>query len=215
MPFSLDDLASRFPFLYHLTAIDNLPEIRRLQRLESASALLRDAGLDNLAQVRRKVALPLNANGRKAVLRDQAPLHAGHIDFAEGWDMACLVSSLNRRVFFWPGIDEGPNDYGQRHFRRYADENPAILRVRLRDLLTANKDRTPLFCRYNSGSPRTTQAKKSPRGPDTFLPCDKFPLSLNRVVEVTFEEAIDLPIQAMEVRRYQNAAWHPLIECEW
>ncbi len=212
MPFDLDELIATYPLVYHLTARANLARIRGTGQLESAVALLRGAGRLDLLQVRRAGPATIEVDGDAVILRDQAPLHAGHIQFEDGWDLAQLIESLNRRVFFWPGREAGPIVYGQRHFQRYAEEGPAILRVRLRALVEANPGRTPLFCRYNSGSPRTTGGRKCPRGPLTFLPCTEFPDDHRKVVEVTFEEVVALPAEATEVLLDAEAGWRRLAQ---
>ncbi len=210
MPFNLDELIATYPLVYHLTARANLARISQTRQLESAAALMRSAGRLDLLQVRRAESATIEVGGSTVILRDQAPLHAGHILFEDGWDLARLLESLNGRVFFWPGREGGPITYGQRHFQRYAEEGPVILRIRLRDLVEANPGRTPLFCRYNSGSPRTTGGRKSPRGPRTFLPCGQFPDDHRRVVEVTFEELVGLPAEATEVWLDAEAGWRRL-----
>jgi len=210
MPFHLDDAIATYPFVYHLTARANLKRIRRTGQLESAAALMKGAKRLDLLRVRRVGPESIMVDGSKVILRDQLPLHAGHILFEGGWDIGQLIGSLNGRVFFWPGSDIGPIAHGQRRFQRNSEEAPIILRVRLRDLLAANPDRTPLFCQYNSGSPRTTRGRKSPRGPRTFLPCGQFPLGQRKVVEVTFEELVSLPARITEARLDWNAEWYPL-----
>jgi len=182
--------------------------------LESAAALMRAANQLDLLNVRRGDLLEINVNGDTIILRDQAPLFAGHIDFKNGWSFPRLIHSLNSRIFFWPGGNAGPIAHGQRHFDRYVQQRPAILRVRLRELITANPERPPLFCPYNSGSPRTVGGRKSPRGPRTFLPCEQFERNHRQVVEVTFEDLVVLPIDATEVRLEPDGAWRPLSAIE-
>jgi hypothetical protein len=210
MSFQLDDLIRRFPFAYHLTARANLARIRKTGQLESAAALMRVANRVELLRVRRAGLMEIDVNGEAIILRDQAPLHTGHTDLQGGWDFPRFVESLNSQVFFWPGGEEEPIPHGQRHFQRYESQGPAILRVRLRDLIASNPDRAPLFCPYNSGSPRTVGGKKSPRGPSTFLPCDQFERNYQHVVEVTFHALAVLPVDVTEVRFESDGLWQPL-----
>ena len=193
MPFVFDDFANQRPYLYHLTSTDNLNRIRATRTLQSAAELMRSAGRLDLLRVRRRQSMEINIDGAAIMLRDQFPLRAGHIDFEDGWDIDRLVESINSRVFFWPGDSTSPIDYGIRHFGKYADEEPAILRIGLREVVAANSTIPPLYCPYNSGSPRTVDRKKSPRGSSTFLPCEAFPRRHTDVVEVTFEGQINLP----------------------
>lgn len=211
MPFQLDDLIAAYPFVYHLTARANLARIRETLQLESAAALMENAGRLDLLQTRRVKPVSIEVAGNTIILRDQAPLHAGHIFFEEDWDLAQLIESLNRRVFFWPGSGEAPIAYGARHFNRYAEESTAILRIPLQALVETNADNSPLFCRYNSGSPRTTSGRKSPRGPLTFLPCDQFVDNHRKVVEVTFEGSVVLPAETTEVLLGAETGWTRLV----
>lgn len=210
MPFRLNDLFARFPFAYHLTARANLSRIQRTEQLESASAMIQAANQLNLISLRRQELREIIVDGETIILRDQAPLHAGHIDFQDGWTFPQLIESLNSRVFLWPGDGNGPIAHGQRHFERYEDQEPAILRISLADLIESNPDRPPLFCHFNSGSPRTVGGRKSPRGPRTFLPCDQFERKHRDVIEVTFEEFVTLPLDETEVRLKPGGAWQPL-----
>ena len=136
---------------------------------------------------------PVVIDGTQIMLRDQRPLHRGNMQLSRGHTFEEFVESLNDRVFFWPGAQRGPISYGIRHFEAYRDEQPSILRVLAEHLLNANPDATPLFCRYNSGSPRCSYGKKSPRGPSTFLAARNFGESPASVVEVTFLTSLALP----------------------
>ena|SRR5712691_7943752 len=97
------------------------------------------------------------------VVRDQAPLHEGNLSLPRGYTFEDFIESLNGRIFFWPGSAAGPIPHGIRHFERYEQECPVILRVEFQSLLHANPGAEPLYCRYNSGSPRCSNGKKSPR----------------------------------------------------
>lgn len=193
MPFVLDTFVAARPFLYHLTSAENLVRICELGRLESASALLEQAQRGELLRERRAEHTRISVGGCEVWLRDQAPLHAGNVDFVGGWQLGDLVEALNKLVFFWVGGDSGPSDYGERHFERYRSEEPVLLRVPTAHLLAANKARQPLFCRYNSGSPRYSGGRASPRGPQTFVAHGTFLGGPARVVEVAFEERARLP----------------------
>ena len=192
--------AARFialrPYLYHLTARENLARIRRTASLESASRIATAAGSLNLPRTRRRQHVIVSLNGENIVLRDQAPLHQGNIEFADGWTYADFVESLNGRVFFWPGGALGAIAYGRRHFERYRAEEPIVVRVRTAALLHANPQCSPLFCAYNSGSPRCSFGRPSPRGPKTFLPACAFTRPASAVVEVTFVDVVTLPADA-------------------
>lgn len=114
----------------------------------------------------------------------------------DGWSFEDFVGALNARVFFWPGTGVGPIDYGQRHYARYASERPIVIRADVTDLLASNPSNTPLFCKYNSGSPRWSAGAPSPRGAATFLPCGQATFRAGAVVEVAFEGEVRLPATA-------------------
>jgi hypothetical protein len=193
LPFTLHNFAAARPYAYHLTAADNLVRICETGRMESAANLLAAAGRQDVLRDRRREHLPIEVGGQTLWLRDQKPLHAGNVTFEAGWTFEDLVEALNRLVFFWPGTATRPNDYGVRHFERYAAEGPVILRTPTTALFEANRDTHPLFCGFNSGSPRYTGGRASPRGPTTFVPAEQFPWGYGRVVELTFPAPVQLP----------------------
>lgn len=209
MAFVLSEFPALRPYLYHLTARENVPRVRASGRLEPAADLLRRAGRGHLAGTRRSAHRPLPLAEGAATLRGQAPLHAGNIAFEGGWTLRDLVVSLNGRVFFWPGTADRPSAYGRRHYERYRAEGPAVLRVPTAALLAANPEVEPEFCAFNSGSPRCTGGAPSPRGPGTFAPAAAFARRAAEVVEVTFPAAVRLPAEA-QLGPGPGGPWQPL-----
>jgi hypothetical protein len=209
MSFTLERYSEVRPFLYHLTARGNVERIRSVGRLESTSVLLEAADLSHDVRTHRSEKLPIRVGAHEVLVRDQAPLHVGNIDFQGGWDLSDLVENLNRRVFFWSGWEHKPVDYGRNHFERYKHEQPAILRVRFDSLRARNTRRTPRFCRFNSGAPRCSQGRRSPRGPETFLPANRCPYTSKDVVEVTFLEEVILPADT-EFSERPDGGWRLL-----
>ena len=189
----VEDYITIRPHLYHLTHRTNLVPLRQMRRLFPAAILLRRGGRVELMRTPRRRSEPVIIDGAQIMLRDQGPLHKGNMQLSRGHTFEQFIESLNDRVFFWPGDQRGPISYGIRHFEAYRDEQPAIVRVRMEDLLRANPSIVPLFCRYNSGSPRCSYGKKSPRGPHTFLSAPDFRETCSRVVEVTFLASVVLP----------------------
>ena len=143
------------------------------------------------------------------LVRDQAPLHSGNLELPNGFSFADFIESINRNVFFWPGTEAGPISYGLRHFERYRQERPVLLRVDYQSLILSNPAAIPLFCKYNSGAPRCSNGKKSPRGLNTFLSAVAFNGTPSQVVEVTFRSAIKLPA-GTKIGRHPNGPWHSL-----
>ena len=197
------------PRLYHLTAAVNVDRIFRTRRLLSATRLFADAGRD--PDGRRRECVQLRIGDDVVHVRDQAPLHAGNIDFQSGWCFEDLLADLNRRVYFWAGKDVGPSAYGVRHFQRYRSERPAILRISTAELLHRNEPALPQFCRFNSGSPRCVNGRKSPRGRETFVPAAVAPFRASDVVELTFVEGARLP-PGTEIGFTPSGPWKPLWE---
>jgi hypothetical protein len=209
MAFSLEQFARIRPYLYHLTATDNLGRIRSCRSLESAESLMLQAGPRSLQHQRRAVHSRINVGGITVSLRDQSPLHEGNISFEAGWTFQKLLVLLNQRVFFWPGTADGPIEYGMRHYTRYESEQPAVLRVQTRSLLRRNQHNPPLFCKYNSGSPRCSGGIRSPRGPSTFQAAGDNQYTPGSAIEVTFVCNALLPDDA-ELRGKSWCEWLPL-----
>ena len=144
---------------------------------------------------KRTSSVAVQIGGKQFDIRDQQPLYSGKTRLEAGWTFEELIRQLNSRIYFWPGSSTGPSAYGMRHFQRYQGESPVILRVTTAAILQDNSNNPPHFCKYNSGSPRTTQGKGSPRGPNTFLSCNRTSYTAGGVIEVTFLKSVTLPAQ--------------------
>lgn len=197
------------PYLYHLTDRANLAQIQNTNQLCPAASLMEAAGRHDLLRQRRRGHERIVVGKTAILIRDQAPLHKGSISFEDGYTFDSFVESLNRRVFFWPGTADGPISYGIRHFARYQGERPIVLRLRMQSLLLSNPMSQPLYCGYNSGSPRCSYGNKSPRGAKTFIRADDFPGTPSTVVEVTFQQPITLPEDAEYAQR-PSGPWRAL-----
>lgn len=195
MAFSLTSFAAVRPYLYHLTSASHLSTLRQHRRIFSAATLMKQAKDTTFIRQKRSQHVQINWNGIDILVRDQAPLYAGRMTLDKGWTFEDFLEHLNRRVFFWPGTQKGPNSYGERHFQRYESEAPIILRVQAQGLFDEQGKREPLFCRYNSGAPRCIPPKGlgSPRGTDTFVRAADADFRPREVVEVTLEDYAVLP----------------------
>jgi hypothetical protein len=159
---------------------------------------------------RRIESLVASFKGRSVVVQDQRPLQRGHVELTGGWKWEDLLRELDRRVFFWPGDADGPSKHGRRHAGVYASSGVATLRASFVELIDANASQPPFFCRYNSGAPRATHGgRKSPRGPDTFVPAAQTAFTATRVVEVSFKGSVALP-SGVEVQT-ASGGWRPLL----
>lgn len=156
--------------LYHFTYCDNLPFIRQDGALLPAAELLDACGLGGCKSEKRRDSCTL-PDGR--ILRDQKPLQAGHIDFAPDFTMANLVALINAHVFFW-------HRFIPTFANKYRDN--ALICCDLADVKKRNSGKAALCCQYNSGAPRTSHGKKSPRGPNTFESLDDVWRSCKEVV---------------------------------
>ena len=204
----LDRYLTVRPWAYHLTARQNIAGIRQQATLLSVSKLARRPSERAALTERRTGAISMKA----AHVRDQRPLHRGNIELAPDFSFEQLLVLLNSLVFFWPGPrfeEKGPIDYGWRHFGRYKSESPVILRARTSDLLAENAHEA-LVCPYNSGSPRCSHGRKSPRGPQTFRPIADFPGTPSKVVEIAFKDKARLPA-SVEMGDTPSGPWVPLI----
>lgn len=197
------------PYLYHLTDSSNISQMARTRCIAPATVLFERAARPDFLRRKRDKPERISIGRDVIVIRDQAPLHKGNLSLPAGYTFEEFVESLNRRVFFWPGTAASPISYGIRHFDRYKNEGPAILRLTLASLLAANAFANPMFCGYNSGSPRCSYGVRSPRGPKTFLPAAEFEGTPGKVVEITFDSELALPFDT-EVGSCPTGPWRSL-----
>lgn len=209
MSFDLNAYARLRPYLFHLTARTNLSRIRQRRSLESAASLARQANESTIIESRRAAHLPIVVDGEHVMLRDQSPLHEKNMRLEDGWTFERFIAHLNERVFFWPGSDAGPNDYGRRHYGRYETEKPVIVRVPFSSLVGANPQTVPLFAKVNSGSPRWSGGTPPIRGSRTFVAANDATFTAGEVVEVTFHGRVELP-RDTEVADAPDGEWSAL-----
>lgn len=107
MSVEIADLYAKSPYLYHVTYRNSLDRIRRLQTLESAASLMEQAGQLDWLRCRRTKMKQLVIGSDEIILTDQNPIKEANISFHSGWTLADLIESINRRVFFWRGSDDG------------------------------------------------------------------------------------------------------------
>ncbi len=205
MAFTLTQFCSTRPYLYHLTSPRNLELLLETRLMRSTAQLLHSSGEHQWLGTKRSHTVTVNVDGRLVDLRDQQPLYEGKTTLEGGWAFEDLVRALNEFVFFWPGWADKPIDYGTRHYERYESDGPIILRVSTAKLFDAN-GAEPFFCKYNSGSPRTTQGYGSPRGPNTFVRCHQASYTASNVVEVTYRDTATLPA-VIDSSRHPFGPW--------
>jgi len=210
MAFTLSAFWRLRPYLYHLTASQNLDRIRATQRLECAAQILVSAGRVEVVRAKRPRHLVVDLDGTAIHIRDQGPLYPRNLTLSGGWTFGDFVQHLNEKVFFWPGTTTGPISYGVRHFNRYIDESPVLIRASTHSLFNKNSNEVPLFCQYNSGSPRWANGRPSPRSPRTFCSADEAQFSAARVVEVVIKSNATLP-EDSQFARHPDGPWESLL----
>jgi len=196
------------PFLIHTTARANLPQLFADGRLMSTRKLFeRSSARPTFSlEVRRLASADLQFAKGHAIVRDQRPLHEGHIEFTGGWDLRTLVARLNSLVFLWPATPLGPVPAGLRHAGRYLRQGEELGFIRIRSDIVA-LEASALFATVNSGSPRSVGGIKSRRGPDTFRSLSRFNDPPGAVVEVAFTDLL-LPPEA-EWSTTLSGDWQP------
>lgn len=205
----LEDFAVLRPYLYHLTDSRNLPRVQRLGRLSPAADILHATGRPELITIRREADLVLAIDNDTVILRNQSPLHEANVELVGGWGFADLIGYLNAHVYFWPGDTIGPTGLGRAFLDRHATSSLAILRTRTVNLLAANRSQPALFSKYNSGAPRHSRGRPSPRGPDTFVRASQFAHTPSRAQEVAFHGVVALP-QSTAHATGVGSPWQPL-----
>lgn len=195
MPFEIDRFIQLRPFVYHVTHCDNIPRLRKLKLVEPAAEILRASGNEDLIRRKRGTAVPVEIERQRVVLNDQIPLNFKNIELSGFSSDKDLIEFLNRRVFFWPGDAGGPVKLGANFVNHYRDLGRIALKVPTCELIDLNGD--PLFCHVNFGAPRMQHGKRVVRSPDFFQPCDQFPRTAGKVVEVAFRWSVHLPTQTV------------------
>ncbi len=89
--FTLDSYERSRPFLYHLTAPDNVGRLRSLGRLQSTASIRNGRPGHSPRGARRASSLRLRIGDGEVVIRDQAPLHEANIKFTGDWTMEALL----------------------------------------------------------------------------------------------------------------------------
>jgi len=177
-----------------------------MQRLDSPAVLLKGTTYEHRLNSRRMEDVVTHLNEFEVIIRNQIPLNPSFLEFAEGWSFADYLVELNSRVFFWPGDWDGPNGYGQRHRASRFNASSVLLRARLKEVLVGNPGAVLFLSRFNTGAPRLYFGRRSPRGPDTFIPAEDWPYAPSRVAEASFAGSVKLP-ESTEVYDLTARSW--------
>ena len=175
-----EELAERYPRLFHMAAAGSWPLIER-HGLCSTSALL------DLFDVSGERRIELEARHRpepveicrrgigRAMVRDRKSMNDGKL---RGCLRDCLKPRdwyriLNSKVFFWP---TRARLEGMLNANAYKNRRHTVLIVDTESLIAAHPERVTLSP-IDSGS---TLFEPAPRGRDTFLPLDLYPFDRRR-----------------------------------
>lgn len=190
----IDKFAKLRPYLYHLTDSRNINSIVTQKKILSTKKIITDSSTPNKKKYlssRRPEHDLIKINGFDFHIRDQRPISALVLgrSLTNNWTVGDFLAHLNKRVFFWPTLNRLT-----RHYDRYQNEHPVILRFNTKEILELNPDAE--FCHLNSGATRCSshwQGNAPERGEDTFLIADAYQKKPATVAEVTIPEYCDLP----------------------
>ena len=189
----IDEFTRNRPFLYHLTAFNNLGNILKNKALFSTANIVnmsKMVGGRLFLRTRRTKHEIIDVNGTSFHIRDQAPISLLALSKClDKMDCGGYIEFLNERVFWWPTAERL-----QRHFKRYEDENPLIIKCSASELFKLNSN--PLFSRLNSGATRANShlgGVPPLRGRETFLSSEEYCRGVATVAEVTFLDKCYLP----------------------
>lgn len=170
-------LVTLYPRLYHMAHAGAWPSIERHGLLSTTALLdlfeIGETRREELESCRRQTSEEIvHPTHGTALLRDQIPLNERKLVRAlqDGLTAPEWYRLLNRKVFFW-----GPESRLGilRAARQYETIRQTIIVVDAAQLLARHGDRISL-CHMNSGA---TQPMAFPRGQETFLPIEEYPLA--------------------------------------
>lgn len=192
----IEKFKEKRPYLYHLTAPENIPQIIKQRKLFSTQYLVNQSTLSQSERVdflrsKRSGHKKIIVDGIEVFIRDQDPISMKSLAKAttELNSPEDFLEILNERVFFWPTIKDL-----NIHFKRYEGEKPTILRFSTSDIISLNTD--PEFCFLNSGAPRCIAhygGKPAPRNRHTFKTATHFERTYAGVREFTILSSANLP----------------------
>lgn len=202
-------LLNKIPYVYHLTASNNIPHISKSRLLHSTTTLVNASQLspdekNEFVRNRRPDNVIIKVDGASIAIQDQTPISIKNLNkcLQNGTSARDFIKLLNNRVFFWPSIKRLNT-----HFARYSHEGPRILRVPLEDLIDANED--ILLCHLNSGATRCHPkwgGAPPPRDLNTFQTVENYNEGIGRLAEITVIDTCIIPESAM-ISSNPNGPW--------
>lgn len=169
-----DELIAQHPVLFHMAEDGTWPSIREHGLLSTAALvelyqLPDDLRREVLDGVRRSSITLHHPDLPPAVVRDQAPLKFLSSCLLDGVTPQQFLDALNERVFFWVSQGRLQRLLGARLYRNRAH---VILHVDTASLVSAHGDTIEL-APYNTGDLHVPTLPR--RGPQTFVPLDRYP----------------------------------------
>ena len=203
----LKNFIQKRPYLYHLTHQNNSQNIIKSGIILSTTTIVEKSDIEDetkFLRSRRDSHTTVEIKGRKYHIRDQQPIFPKALKkcVKGGWNSGDFIKHLNDRVFFWSTLKRL-----ERHFARYQDEDPVILKIKTASIVEANPGNPPLFCRLNSGATRphpSYNGEAPPRGPNAFLEANNYNRNISSVAEVTFRDKCNLPRKFMTGKNPQG-----------
>jgi len=206
----LEELAGRYPRLYHMAEADTWPSIRDNGLLSTSAVLdhLEVYGTQREQYEARHRPTKTTISGAglgPIILRDQKPMKPDRLSRALG---AATTPEqwyrlLNEKVYFWVAEERLHNLLCA---REYSDLEHDVLIIDTASLLMAHAERVWL-CHMNSG---TTFPYPTKRGPDAFkriadYPTRKSGAPVKAVVEFVVDYSVpDIADHVVEVRRMKS-----------
>jgi O-acetyl-ADP-ribose deacetylase (regulator of RNase III) len=188
-----EKLFDLWPNCYHVTSKVNLTSIRRSRRLLPAQAIFKKVKQDSLCRERRTNDLMLYVDGHDILIRNQRPLDPEAVEFGTEEALEDYVSTLNSRVFFWPGTTAGPVEDGVRMFDKES-AGSILLTVPFRSLVDANPQAKLYVSTCNTGAAWRNNGRKTRRGQHVFEPVHTFSGYPGDIMEISFvADELELP----------------------
>lgn len=193
---TIEELATKYPRLYHMAAVDSWASINK-HGLLSTSRLLDlfevPAGERvKIENAKRWESVPIEHKtlGR-AIIRDQKPLSEAKLKGClKSCDLQAWYKLLNSHVFFWLDIERLKTMMSAREYR---GKTHTVLTIETEPLVRKYEP-TITLCPLNSGS---TSPIAHSRGPHSFKPLNEYPFAerLNRgtygcVAELVVENGV-------------------------
>lgn len=194
----VEDVAARYPLLYHMAECDSWPCIQRHGLLSTTAALdlfevngeRRDLLETSRRQEKNLIEHPVHG---RLILRDQKPLNEKRLKscLEDGLSPSDWYAILNGKTFFWTRRDRLITLLNAEAYR---DDEHDVLTVDTESLLAEDHERV-FLCHMNSGN---TGQFAHPRGRNTFRRIADYPArNSGRPVKEVVELLVDYAVHGI------------------